>query len=105
MGKKTIDPEVCPYIMREFKKGVDVLYAAILTEAGANAYCAELRHFPFPPRWGSSPIPQVFIFANYRVQECGRLEIIMSLLLRTWFEEGWMDPKYLRATEATMWKG
>lgn len=83
------------------KQAQHVLFAAILTDAGANAYCTELRHFPFPPGWGRLQSPKYHL-ASYRMQECGRLSIITPLLLRTWLEPKWINPVYLKAAEATM---
>ena len=77
------------------KQAQYVLFAAILTEAGANAYYA------FPPRWGRLQSPK-FHLASYRMQEYGRLSIIVPLLFRTWLEEKWINPNYLKAAENSL---
>ena len=81
------------------KQAQSVLFAVIFTDVDINAYCIELRHFPFSSGWGRLQSPKYHI-SSYRMQECDRISIITSLLLRTWLQPKWINSIYLRAAEA-----
>ena len=83
------------------KQAQYVLFEAILTDAAATDYCAELRSFPFPSGWGRLQYPKHHL-SSYRMQECGRLSIVCPLLLRTWLQPHFVNPLYLRVMEVTV---
>ena len=77
-----------------------LLFEAILTEAGRQAYAAQLRVFPFPPNWGRLQSP-LHHLDSYRMSELARASIITPVLLRCWLQPRFILVEYLSAGEKT----
>ncbi|KAI9875527.1 MAG: hypothetical protein M1830_008388 [Pleopsidium flavum] len=75
-----------------------LLFSAILTQAGQQAYVAELRIFPFPPGWGRLQSP-LYHLESYRMSELARASIIIPVLLRCWLRHQFVERSYLMCAE------
>ncbi|KAL9030964.1 MAG: hypothetical protein Q9196_000960 [Gyalolechia fulgens] len=79
-----------------------LLFSAILTKKGGDAYLKSFQSFQYPASWPRIQSPAYYVW-SWSLSESGRATILTPLILRAHAHSSWFKFKYLEAAAQLSW--